>query len=85
VIFTSLDALRAWIDRHREEWYEDPIAELENRDAIRDHALGAAYAAHDLDVPARYEVHLGPPKRSAASIEPLEKPSPSMLYSQQYG
>jgi hypothetical protein len=58
VIFTSLDALRAWIDRHREEWYEDPIAELENRDAIRDHALGAAYAAHDLDVPARYEVHL---------------------------
>jgi hypothetical protein len=54
----TVDALRAWIDRHREEWYEDPIAELENRDAIRDHALGAAYAAHDLDVPARYEVHL---------------------------
>ena len=37
---------------------EDPIAELEHRDAIRDQALGAAYAAHDLDVPARYEVHL---------------------------
>jgi hypothetical protein len=54
----TVDALRAWIDRYRKEWYEDPIAELEHRDAIRDHALGAAYAAHDLDVPARYEVHL---------------------------
>ena len=32
--------------------------ELENRDAIRDQALGVAYAAHDLDAPARYEVHL---------------------------
>jgi hypothetical protein len=31
---------------------------LEHRDAIRDQALGAAYAAHDLDVPARYEIHL---------------------------
>ena len=50
--------LRAWIDRHWKEWYDDPIAELEHRDAIRDQALGAAYAAHDLDVPARYEVHL---------------------------
>ena len=54
----TVDALRAWIDRYWKEWYEDPIAELEHRDAIRDHALGAAYAAHDLDVPARYEVHL---------------------------
>jgi hypothetical protein len=31
---------------------------LENRGAIRDQALGIAYAAPDLDVPARYEVHL---------------------------
>ena len=54
----TVDALGAWIDRHWKEWYEDPIAELEHRDAIRDQALGAAYAAHDLDVPARYEVHL---------------------------
>ena len=54
----TVDALRAWIDRHWEEWYEDPIAELENRDAIRDQALGLAYTAQDLDVPARYEVHL---------------------------
>ena len=44
----TVDALRAWIDRHWKEWYEDPIAELENRDAIRDQALGAAYAAHNL-------------------------------------
>jgi hypothetical protein len=51
----TIDALRAWIDRHWRDWYEDPIAELEHRDEIRDQALGAA---HDLDVPARYEVHL---------------------------
>jgi hypothetical protein len=31
---------------------------LQHRDAIRDQALGLAYAADDLDVPARYEVHL---------------------------
>jgi hypothetical protein len=31
---------------------------LENRDAFRDQALGATSAAQDLDVPARYEVHL---------------------------
>ena len=54
----TVDALKAWIDRHWKEWYDDPIAELENRDAIRDQALGAAYAAHDLDAPVRYEVHL---------------------------
>jgi hypothetical protein len=54
----TVDALGAWIDRHWKEWYEDPIAELEHRDAIRDQALGAAYATPNLDVPARYEVHL---------------------------
>jgi hypothetical protein len=31
---------------------------LEHRGVIRDQALGAAYVAQDLDVPARYEVHL---------------------------
>jgi hypothetical protein len=31
---------------------------LAHRGAIRDQALGAAYATQDLDVPARYEVHL---------------------------
>ena len=36
-------ALKSWITRHWREWYEDPIAELENRDAIRSQALGAAY------------------------------------------
>lgn len=51
-------ALKQWISHHWKEWYEDPIAELEHRDAIREQALGAAYAAPDLDVPARYEVHL---------------------------
>ena len=54
----TVNALGTWIDRHWKEWYDDPIAELEHRDAIRDQALGVAYAAHDLDVPARYEVHL---------------------------
>ena len=54
----TVDALRAWIDRHWKEWYKDPLTELENRDAIRDQALGIAYAAPNLDVPARYEVHL---------------------------
>jgi hypothetical protein len=54
----TVDALGAWIDRHWKEWYEDPIADLEHRDAIRDQAIGAAYAAHDLDMPVRYEVHL---------------------------
>jgi hypothetical protein len=54
----TADILKAWIDRHWEAWYEGPIIELENRGAIRDQALGIAYAAPDLDVPARYEVHL---------------------------
>jgi hypothetical protein len=54
----NADVLKEWIDCRWKEWYEDPIAELENRTAIRDQALGIAYAAQDLDVPARYEVHL---------------------------
>jgi hypothetical protein len=54
----TAEALTAWIGRHWKEWYEDPITELEHRGAIRDQALGTAYAAEDLDVPARYEVHL---------------------------
>ncbi len=54
----TAEALRAWIDRHWRQWYEEPIAELEHRDVIREHAIGTAYAADDLDVPARYEVHL---------------------------
>jgi hypothetical protein len=54
----TADALKPWIERHWKEWFDDPIAELEHRDAIRDQALGAAYAAYGLDAPARYEVHL---------------------------
>jgi hypothetical protein len=54
----TAEALTVWIDRHWVEWYQHPIAELEHRGAIRDQALGAAYADCDLDVPARYEVHL---------------------------
>jgi len=54
----TVEALKAWIDRHWREWYEDPIAELEYRDAIREQALGAAYASDHLEMPARYEVHL---------------------------
>jgi hypothetical protein len=51
-------ALKAWIDHHRAEWYDQPIVELQHRDAIRDQALGIAYRADDLEMPARYEVHL---------------------------
>ncbi|HME26321.1 MAG TPA: hypothetical protein VKI44_34180 [Acetobacteraceae bacterium] len=54
----TADALKAWIGRHWKGWYEQPIAELQHRDSIRDQALGIAYATDDLEVPARYEVHL---------------------------
>jgi hypothetical protein len=54
----TAEALKAWIDRHWDRWYESPTAELKHRDVIRDQAIGVAYGAHDLEVPARYEVHL---------------------------
>jgi hypothetical protein len=54
----TTEALKAWIDHHWNNWYEQPIAELQHRDPIRDQALGSAYAADDLEVPARYEAHL---------------------------
>jgi hypothetical protein len=54
----TAEALMAWIHHHWREWFEDPLLELQHRDAIRDQALGVAYAADDLEVPARYEVHL---------------------------
>jgi hypothetical protein len=52
------EALQAWISHNWLHWYEHPIAELKHRGAIRDQALGVAYAADNLDVPARYETHL---------------------------
>ena len=54
----TTEALQAWISHNWQNWYERPIAELQHRDAIRDQALGVAYAANDLDVTARYETHL---------------------------
>ena len=54
----TAEALKGWISRYWNEWHEEPIAALEHRDTIREQALGIAYAAEDLDVPARYEVHL---------------------------
>jgi hypothetical protein len=54
----TADALKGWINRYWDQWHEEPITALEHRDAIRDQALGIAYAADDLDVPARYEGHL---------------------------
>ncbi len=54
----TAEALSAWIGHHWQEWYAGPIAELEHRDAIKEQALGAAYAADDLETTARYEVHL---------------------------
>jgi hypothetical protein len=54
----TAEALEAWLYRNRKEFYEDPIAELEHRDAIKEQAFGSAYAAERLEVTARYEVHL---------------------------
>jgi hypothetical protein len=54
----TAEALQAWIRRNWTEWYEEPIAELEHRGAIREQAFGSAYAAQRLEVTARYEVHL---------------------------
>jgi hypothetical protein len=48
----------AWVRRHWSEWYDQPIAELEYRDAIREQAFGSAYTSQRLEVTARYEVHL---------------------------
>jgi hypothetical protein len=50
--------LRAWIDRCWHEWYDEPIAELQHRDVIRDQAFGIAYTAEGLEVPVKYEIHL---------------------------
>jgi hypothetical protein len=54
----TADALKNWLNRHWNEWNDNPIVALDHRDTIRDQALGAAYAAPDHDVPARYEVRL---------------------------
>jgi hypothetical protein len=55
---STAEALQSWIRRHWTEVYEEPIAELEHRDAIREQAFGSAYASQRLEVTARYEVHL---------------------------
>jgi hypothetical protein len=55
---TTAEALKAWVEHHWPAWYAQPIAELQHRDAIREQALGIAYAADCLEVPARYEIHL---------------------------
>ncbi len=54
----TAEALEAWLRRHWTEWYDEPIAELQHRDAIREQAIGSAYAGQRLEVTARYEVHL---------------------------
>jgi hypothetical protein len=54
----TAEMLETWLRRHRKEFYEDAIVELEHRDAIREQAFGAAYGAKRLEVTARYEVHL---------------------------
>jgi hypothetical protein len=45
----TAEALQAWIEHNWADWYEQPIAELQHRDAIRNQALGIAYAADGLD------------------------------------
>jgi hypothetical protein len=54
----TAEALKAWIQHHWQEWYDRPIVELQHRHAIREQALGIAYAADGLEAPARYEIHL---------------------------
>jgi hypothetical protein len=54
----TAEALDAWLRRHWTEWYDEPIAALEHRDAIREQAIGSAYTGQRLEVTARYEVHL---------------------------
>jgi hypothetical protein len=54
----TAEALMAWIRHHWREWFDDPLLELQYRDAIRDQAFGMAYATDELEVPARYEIHL---------------------------
>jgi hypothetical protein len=54
----TAEDLRAWIDRRWHEWYDQPIAELQHRDVIRDQAFGIAYTAEGLEVPVKYEIHL---------------------------
>jgi hypothetical protein len=44
------EALAAWLRRNRKEWFEDPIVELEHRDAIKEQAFGSAYATKRLEV-----------------------------------
>ncbi len=46
----TAEALKAWVRRHWDEWYDEPIAELEHRDAIREQAFGSAYATQRLEV-----------------------------------
>jgi hypothetical protein len=54
----TAEALEAWLYRNRRDFYEDPIAELEHRDAIKEQGFGLAYATRRLETMARYEVHL---------------------------
>ncbi len=59
LIYTATaEALKTWLEHHWREWYDRPIIELQHRDAIREQALGIAYAADGLEAPARYEIHL---------------------------
>jgi hypothetical protein len=49
-----------------------------HRDSIRDQAIGAAYGTRDLDVPARYEIHLDRKlERSLAMLVPAAGASTS--------
>jgi hypothetical protein len=54
----TAEALKVWVESHWREWYTQSIAELQHRGAIREQALGTAYAADGLEVSARYEIHL---------------------------
>jgi hypothetical protein len=72
----NAEALKAWIDHHWKDWYDWPISELKHRDAIRDQALGMAYA-DDMEQPARYEVHLDRKLgRVLAMLLRLQEPRP---------
>ena len=63
--------MKARIRRHWTGWYEVPIAELEHRDAIREQAIGSAYATQRLEVTARYEVY--PNRKLARTLAMLSR------------
>lgn len=54
----TADSLAAWLEEEAISFFRKRRAELVNRDAIREHALGMALMAGSFEKIARYETHL---------------------------